>query len=128
AAPGFHSRAGRAHEGCEGQARQRRPVLRPIQASAEDLAQQRVKLPYATLDAVLIKEAIHHVVDPAPVVSGLADLPTPCGRLLVVMLPTTIEYPLFDAALERYEALQPDPAAIAERMRTAGLHGQCGAG
>ncbi|MEU1627003.1 class I SAM-dependent methyltransferase [Streptomyces sp. NPDC020096] len=96
--------------------------LMPVQASAEDLAAQRIKLPYAPLDAVLVKEAIHHVADTAQTVAGLAGLLGPEGRLLVVMLPPTIEYPLFDQALARYEALQPDPAAIADHMTAAGLH------
>lgn len=37
------------------------------------------------------------------------------------MLPTTIEYPLFAAALERYEELQPDPADVGDSLRAAGL-------
>ncbi|MFJ7417252.1 hypothetical protein ACIQXD_01380 [Streptomyces uncialis] len=38
------------------------------------------------------------------------------------MLPASIDHPLFDAAKERFEALQPDPAAIAAHLTTAGLH------
>jgi hypothetical protein len=37
------------------------------------------------------------------------------------MLPTSIEYPLFQAALDRFRALQPDPEAIAAAMGAAGL-------
>lgn len=96
-------------------------ALHPIQASAEDVAAGRVALPYDQLDAVLIKEAIHHVRDRATVLGGLARLLAPQGRLLVVMLPTHIEYPLFSAALELFERLQPDPEAIADAMRAAGL-------
>jgi SAM-dependent methyltransferase len=96
-------------------------ALHPIQASAEDMAAGRVALPYDLLDAVLIKEAIHHVSDPAAVFDGVTRLLAPQGRLLVVMLPARIEYPLFSAALELFERLQPDPDAIAVAMRAAGL-------
>ncbi len=95
--------------------------LQPICASSEDVAAGRAKLPYDQLDAVLIKEAIHHVSDPAAVLYGLCQLLAPGGRLLVVMLPTRIEYPLFAAALALFERLQPDPEAIAAAMRAAGL-------
>ena len=37
------------------------------------------------------------------------------------MLPARIGYPLFTAALERFERLQPDPADIAASLSDAGL-------
>ncbi|CAO5161704.1 hypothetical protein FAIPA1_200088 [Frankia sp. AiPs1] len=37
------------------------------------------------------------------------------------MLPTRICYPLFAAALKRFEQLQPDPVDVADAMRAAGL-------
>jgi hypothetical protein len=37
------------------------------------------------------------------------------------MLPATIQYPLFKAALDRFEELQPDPADIQEHLHRAGL-------
>ena len=37
------------------------------------------------------------------------------------MLPARIGYPLFTAALERFESLQPDPADIAALLSDAGL-------
>jgi SAM-dependent methyltransferase len=104
------------------------PRLRPVHASAEQLASgggagNEPVLPAGSLDAIVVKEAIHHVaeVDRRGVVAGLAALLAPGGRFLVVMLPTRIGYPLFGAALERFESLQPDPATIAEYMRDAGL-------
>ena len=96
-------------------------VVQPLQVSAEEVAAGRVKLPYDQLDAVLIKEAIHHVRDPAAVLEGIGGLLAPEGRMLVVMLPARIEYPLFAAALELFESLQPGPDSIAAAMRTAGL-------
>jgi len=92
-----------------------------VQASAEDLVVGLTRLPVDRFEAILVKEAIHHVTDRAAVISGLARLLTPGGRLLVVMLPTRIDYPLFQAAHERFRELQPDPEWIARTMAGAGL-------
>ncbi|MFE2316251.1 class I SAM-dependent methyltransferase [Streptomyces sp. NPDC059441] len=97
------------------------PGLTPIVASAEDIAGGRARLPYNEIDAMWLKESVHHLADPAHTLRGLAKRLAPGGRLLVVMLPATIQYPLFQAALARFEELQPDPAAIVEHLRTAGL-------
>ncbi|GLZ52070.1 class I SAM-dependent methyltransferase [Actinomycetospora sp. NBRC 106378] len=97
-------------------------LLRPVLASAEDLASGRVSLPVpGSVDAVLVKEAIHHVPDRAGTLRGLAGLLSDHGRMLVVMLPRTIAHPLFAAAHDRFEALQPDPTEIADALTTAGL-------
>ncbi|MFC7217593.1 hypothetical protein ACFQLX_05300 [Streptomyces polyrhachis] len=37
------------------------------------------------------------------------------------MLPAAIGYPLFEAALTRFEELQPDPAVIEGQLQAAGL-------
>ncbi|ESZ99790.1 hypothetical protein CcI156_22365 [Frankia sp. CcI156] len=104
------------------------PGFRPVHASAEQLA--GAASPDATtavgpgsLDVVMIKEAIHHVApaDRPRVIAGLTGLLGDGGRFLIVMLPIRISYPLFVAALERFEELQPDPADIADHMRDAGL-------
>ncbi|MFC9614441.1 class I SAM-dependent methyltransferase [Streptomyces sp. NPDC056938] len=95
--------------------------LTPIVASAEDIAEGRMRLPYEQLDAMWLKESVHHVADPAHTLRGLADRLAPGGRLLVVMLPATIQYPLFEAALARFEELQPDPSVIEGHLRAAGL-------
>ncbi len=102
------------------------PGLRPLTASAEELAgveEPGGAVERGALDAIVIKEAIHHVAanDRRRTIAGLADLLADGGRLLVVMLPTRIEYPLFAAALTRFEELQPDPLDIAKAMRAAGL-------
>jgi ubiquinone/menaquinone biosynthesis C-methylase UbiE len=96
-------------------------ALIPIQSSAESIASGEVRIPCDRLDAILVKEAIHHVHDRSAVLSGLARILAPEGRLLVVMLPTRIEYPLFKAALDLFEELQPDPNEVAAAMRAAGL-------
>jgi ubiquinone/menaquinone biosynthesis C-methylase UbiE len=92
-----------------------------VRASAEDLASGSVSLPGDQFEAILVKEAIHHVTDRAAVIAGLTRLLVPGGRLLVVMLPRSIEYPLFAAAHDRFRELQPDPQAIAAAMGEAGL-------
>ncbi|MFD2415396.1 class I SAM-dependent methyltransferase [Amycolatopsis pigmentata] len=98
------------------------PRLVRVLASAEEVAASQVDLPGSRYDAVLVKEAIHHVVDRAGVIRGLSTLLAPGGRLLVVMLPTRIDYPLFQAARERFQSLQPDPEGVAAAMREAGLN------
>jgi ubiquinone/menaquinone biosynthesis C-methylase UbiE len=97
------------------------PRLVAVQAPAEDLASGSVPLPVDRFEAILVKEAIHHVTDRAEVIAGLTRLLTSGGRLLVVMLPTSIDYPLFQAAHDRFRELQPDPQAIAAAMGDAGL-------
>ncbi|MBZ9638450.1 class I SAM-dependent methyltransferase [Streptomyces sp. PSKA30] len=100
--------------------------LTPIVASAEDIAEGRTRLPYERLDAMWLKESVHHVADPAHTLRGLADRLAPGGRLLVVMLPASIQYPLFEAALARFEELQPDPAVIEGHLGAAGLEAGLG--
>ncbi|MFD6323782.1 class I SAM-dependent methyltransferase [Streptomyces sp. NPDC058442] len=97
------------------------PTLTPIVASAEDIAEGRVQLPYKELDAMWLKESVHHLTDQEGTLCGLAHRLAPGGRILVVMLPATIRYPLFEAALARFEELQPDPAVIEGHLRRAGL-------
>lgn len=102
------------------------PALIPVRASAQDIAQRRVALPAERLDAIVIKEAIHHVPasDRQVVLRGLAELLAPGGRIVIVMLPARITYPLFTAALQRFEHLQPDPADIAAMLSRAGLEAE----
>jgi ubiquinone/menaquinone biosynthesis C-methylase UbiE len=97
------------------------PRLVPLQATAEQVAAREVGLPYDQLDAILMKEVIHHVTDIPTMVNGMADLMAPGGRFLVVTLPPQLDYPLFDSALERFAKRQPEPEGIADDMRQAGL-------
>jgi len=99
------------------------PALLPVRASAQDIAARRATLPADLMDVIVIKEAIHHVPasDRAAVIGGLAGLLAPGGRIVIVMLPARIGYPLFTAALQRFEHLQPDPAAIEAMFSAAGL-------
>jgi SAM-dependent methyltransferase len=99
------------------------PALIPVRASAQDIAGRRITLPGGRLDVIVIKEAIHHVPasDRQAVLRGLAELLPPGGRIVIAMLPASITYPLFTAALQRFESLQPDPAEIAAMLSHAGL-------
>jgi len=95
--------------------------LIPLTGNAEDVAGGRAVLPFESFDALLLKEVIHHVEDPAVVLNGLVRLLRPGGRILIVMLPSRISYPLFADALELFTTLQPDPADIADQLRGTGL-------
>jgi SAM-dependent methyltransferase len=99
------------------------PALIPVRASAQGIAERRITLPAGPLDAIVIKEAIHHVPasDRHAVLRGLAELLAPGGRIVIVMLPVRIGYPLFTAALQRFESLQPDPADTTGILCAAGL-------
>jgi hypothetical protein len=95
----------------------------PIHSSAQSLGrgEENGDVP-ERLDAILIRDAVHHFANPE---LTLADLTTnrlvPGGRLVVAMLPTTLHLPLFKAAREKLEALQPEPLRIVEAMSSAGL-------
>jgi SAM-dependent methyltransferase len=95
----------------------------PVRATAEEIASGTARLPYAKFDVIVMKEAIHHISasDRPGVLRSLAALLTPQGRIVVVMLPTRIDYPLFSAALKLFGQHQPDPADIADILTGAGL-------
>ena len=99
------------------------PALVPVRASAQEIAERRVALPAQRLEAIVIKEAVHHIPasDRQVVLNGLAELLAPGGRIVIAMLPAQISYPLFTAALQRFESLQPDPADIVAVLADAGL-------
>lgn len=97
------------------------PRLHPVCASAEAVASGEVDLPYDRLDAIVIKETVHHFTDIPKTLAGLAQRLVPGGRLLVVTLPPRLEYPLFTAALDRFAEHQPEPDDIASAMRDAGM-------
>ena len=96
--------------------------LLPLVASAEDLGSGRVALPHApAVDAIILKESVHHLTNRWDTLHGLVGLLTGHGRVLVVMLPKVIEHPLFHAAHERFQQLQPDPSDIEAVLAAAGL-------
>ncbi|MGK7940745.1 MAG: class I SAM-dependent methyltransferase [Crocosphaera sp.] len=58
-------------------------------------------------DKILIKEMIHHIGDKEKLLEGLFNRLNSEGILLLILLPPTIEYPLFTEALRTYESVQP---------------------
>lgn len=99
----------------------RDPRLHSVRATAEELADGRAELPCDAFDALVIKEAVHHFTDLDDTLAGLAGRLAPGGRLLVVTLPPKLSYPLFQEALDRFAAGQPEPESIAASLRRAGL-------
>ncbi|UGY91885.1 class I SAM-dependent methyltransferase [Streptomyces gobiensis] len=97
------------------------PRLHPVQATAEELAAGQVELPCDTVDALVIKEAVHHFTDLDHTLVGLADQLSADGRVLIVTLPPQLKYPLFQTALDRFAAGQPEPESVAAALRKAGL-------
>ncbi|MGK7884097.1 MAG: class I SAM-dependent methyltransferase [Crocosphaera sp.] len=59
-------------------------------------------------DKILIKEMIHHINDKEGLLQGLFNRLNEQGILLIILLPPTIEYPLFQQALSVYESVQPN--------------------
>lgn len=58
-------------------------------------------------EKILIKELLHLINDKKLLFNNLYQRLSPNGILLIILLPSTINYPLFDAALRRYEESQP---------------------
>ncbi|EAZ92763.1 class I SAM-dependent methyltransferase [Crocosphaera chwakensis] len=58
-------------------------------------------------DKILIKEMIHHIDNKEKLLKGLFYRLNKQGILLIILLPPTIEYPLFKQALSVYESVQP---------------------
>ncbi len=58
-------------------------------------------------DKIFIKEMIHHISDKPKLIANLFNSLNAGGILLLILLPPTIEYPLFESAKKSYEQLQP---------------------
>jgi ubiquinone/menaquinone biosynthesis C-methylase UbiE len=97
------------------------PRLIRTTGSAEQLANHYL-LPGERFDAILLKEVIHLIDDRPAAINGLAQRLASGGRLLVAMLPPQIDYPLFPAALDRYNGGKLTPDHVATWMGDAGLH------
>jgi ubiquinone/menaquinone biosynthesis C-methylase UbiE len=91
----------------------------PIECVAKDaLAFSREPRRY---DKVLMKEAVHHVCDQPSLFANLHARLSPGGRFLLVHVPPDLDYPLFEAALERSRTWHADPQHLALRLRAAGF-------
>ncbi len=72
-------------------------------------------------DKILIKEAVHHIEDRPRLFRNVFDRLNPGGALLLVHVPPELDYPLFDAALERSLNWHADPDELARQMKDAGF-------
>ncbi len=74
-------------------------------------------------DKILVKEMIHHLnqEEQEQLIKNLFTRLNSNGKFLLLLLPPTIEYPLFEAALKRYEQLQPNYQDLAELFKQAGF-------
>lgn len=70
---------------------------------------------------VVMKEAIHHIPEKERLFNNLyRQVPTE-GIFLLLLLPPTIEYPLFTDALQRYEKGQPHYRNLVAQLETVGF-------
>jgi ubiquinone/menaquinone biosynthesis C-methylase UbiE len=72
-------------------------------------------------DKVLIKETIHHIDERDELMQRLHERIEPDGALLLVHVPPELDYPLFDAALERARNWHADPDELEKQMGNAGF-------
>lgn len=97
------------------------PMIIRVCASMEELAEGLMELPHRQFDVLVLKEVVHHAVDPSAVLAGLAGILRPGGRILVITLPPRLDYPLFSAALDRFAQMQPDPHRLGNALTAKGL-------
>lgn len=104
------------------------PVAEMLERAPADLPAERLHtdaLEFASrpvrYDKVLMKESVHHIDDRARLFERLHERLTPGGALLLVHVPPQIEYPLFEAALERARNWHADPDELASLLERAGF-------
>jgi ubiquinone/menaquinone biosynthesis C-methylase UbiE len=95
--------------------------IETVCATADEAPRILASIGISAVDRVLVKEAVHHFNDPAHSLRQLVSVLAPMGRLTVAMLPPTIEYPLFRAAHDVFEADQPHFEAIADILKGLGM-------
>lgn len=90
--------------------------ITPVAAGALEYSRQ-----LANYNKVLIKETIHHVDHKDEFFQNLyRNLPVD-GVLLLVHVPPAVQYPLFDAALERCIRWHADPDELVRLLQDAGF-------
>jgi len=70
---------------------------------------------------VFMKEAIHHIAEKDKLFGNLYRQLPQGGIFLLILLPPTIEYPLFARALKLYEQNQPDYRDLVTQMEKTGF-------
>ena len=94
-------------------------AIKPIAEDALTFSQRD-----ASYNKVLIKETIHHVDQREDFFANIhRNLPAG-GKLLLVHVPPNVQYPLFDAALERCLGWHADPNELVEQLQQTGFEVQ----
>jgi ubiquinone/menaquinone biosynthesis C-methylase UbiE len=75
-----------------------------------------------TYNKIIIKELIHHINELDLLLGNLFQRLTDGGILLLILLPPTIDYPLFSTALRKYEEFQPNYNNLASLLAKIGFH------
>lgn len=83
-------------------------------------ANQFLKSDYS-FDRVFMKEVIHHITDKTQFFNLLYKKLPVSGVFILILLPPTIEYPLFKSALKLYEKLQPDYHDLEQNLANTGF-------
>lgn len=95
------------------------PVRKVAQSAEEWAADAAVSS--ERVDKVLMKESIHHVEAQGELLGDLHACLAPGGAICLVHIPPDIEYPLFDAALERSRTWHADPVVLERHVKAAGF-------
>ncbi|BAY73532.1 hypothetical protein NIES23_63840 (plasmid) [Trichormus variabilis NIES-23] len=75
-----------------------------------------------TYNKILIKELIHHIDKKDLLLSSLFKKMASGGILLLILLPPTINYPLFSKALRKYEEIQPHYNNLTQILEKIGFN------
>lgn len=91
--------------------------IEPIATTALEFSRQR-----RSLDKVLVKEGIHHVRERPEFFANIHSRLSDEGRILLVHVPPDVDYPLFDAALDRCLEWHADPDELETELAEAGFN------
>jgi len=72
-------------------------------------------------DKMLVKEAVHHVEERGELLANIHRQLRPGGRVLLVHVPPKLDYPVFEAALERSEGWLADPNDLERILSDVGF-------
>ena len=90
--------------------------ITPIAEKALDFSERA-----GEYDKVLIKETIHHVEERPQFFSNMYERITDEGVMLLVHVPPDVQYPLFQAALDRCLGWHADPDELVEQLTDTGF-------
>jgi len=90
--------------------------LKPVEMDGLDFSQKP-----GIYNKIFLKEAIHHIEQKSLLFHNLWQRLTPGGIFLLLLLPPTIDYPLFDKALRLYEKTQPHYQEMTNLLEQVGF-------